>query len=307
MTKKIFFISLIAGLVTSFLVFSQVSAEDSGAGLIVSPPLKEKTVLAGESVSDVIKITNPTKGELKIDVMVQDFSARGEEGAQTFIKADENNTGYSLAKWISVENSFNLKAGESKNINYEITAPIGAEPGGHYGVIFFTPTVLNPASLTSSSGVTAIPQIGSLILVTVPGEISYNGEIAEFTSGKKLYINSTNVIDLITRFQNLGNTHVKPAGDISIKNAFGKEIANLAVNEKAGNVLPNSIRKFTNDWTKKYGFGWYRADIKLISGNGLSYSQELLFWIIPWKETAGTIIIIMVLIWIAKHIEWKKK
>lgn len=307
MFKKYLFVLLTPLVLFIVMGFSSVSAQSNEAiGLAISPPVNEKQINPGEKFSGVIKVSNPTNQDLNVATSVKYFTAKGDEGSPDILDIEDAN--FSLAKWVEIEKSFKLKSQESKEIKYTINVPKDAEAGGHYGVILFTPSaIFGQTAPGSGTAVAAVSQIGSLFLVSVNGLINYDGKIAEFGTNKTLYLNTTNLVDFVTRFQNLSNIHVKPAGNITIKNAFGKKVAELKVNEKAGNVLPQSIRKFTNDWSKKYGFGWYKASVNLNYGDGQNVSAALMFWIIPWKETLGVIIIIIVLIWIAKHIEWKKK
>lgn len=306
MFKKYLFVLVSAVVLMLTMGFSKVDAQSNQAiGLAISPPVSEKQVNPGGQISGTIKVSNPTNQDLNVATSVKYFTAKGEEGSPDVLDTEDAN--FSLAKWVEIEKNFKLKSQESKEVKYTINVPKDAEAGGHYGVILFTPSATSGQTATSGSAVAAVSQIGSLFLVSVNGLINYDGKISEFSSNKKLYLNSTNVVDLVTRFQNLGNAHVKPAGNIIIKNAFGKKVAELKVNQKQGNVLPQSIRKFTNDWSKKYGFGWYKANVSLTYGDGQNVSAALMFWIIPWKETAGALIILIVLVWIVKHIEWKKK
>ncbi|MCL5795008.1 MAG: DUF916 domain-containing protein [Patescibacteria group bacterium] len=303
MLKK--FVLVISILLISLFFVGHTKAADS-TGLVVSPPLKEIETNRSNSFTDNIKLTNPTENALKISISIQDFAAQGEEGGQIFLDPETDNQTFSLAKWVTTENNnFSLNPGETKEVKYTIKVPENAEPGGHYGVIFFTPQITSE-SIISGSGTVVVPKIGTLLLVSVPGDIKYRAEIASFSTNKKLYLNSKNIVDFIGRFENLSSVHVKPQGTITIKNALGKKIASLTVNDKNGNVLPNSIRKFQNDWEKKYGFGWYKADLKLVYGNAQTATANLIFWIIPWKETLGAVIILLVLIWMATHIRWKK-
>jgi hypothetical protein len=150
----------------------------------------------------------------------------------------------------------------------------------------------------------------------VPGAISYNGQISSFEAGKKsgdtfgakkIFTGSNNVVDYLTKFQNSSTNHVKPIGDIIVKNMFGKEVAKLKVNDKEGNVLPDSIRKFENQFEVKHGFGMYSASVTLVFGDNKNASATYSFWIVPWKETVGAIVIIIVLIWIIRNLSWKRK
>jgi len=307
MIKKIAFI-LFAGLFVFFgivPVFAQEEVKNTGLGLSVSPPIKEKTVTSGETYSDVIKISNTSAATINVDVNLQDFLAKGEEGGQEFIEAASDNSTYTMAKWITLDKKMTLKANETKEVNYTITVPKDAEPGGHYGVIFFTVTPEKPQT-SSESGAVLQTKIGTLFLLTVSGQLQYGAKIAEFKTNKNIFTESKNTIDFLTRFQNLSSVHVKPTGTIEIKNALGTVVETMNVNETGSNVLPDSIRKFTNSWEKKYGFGPYKAAITLNYGEGQSISSIVSFWIIPWKETLGILVLIIILVWLLSNLSWKK-
>lgn len=318
MRKSLFkLVLLLIGMFAFFSVSPVLAAQEDVNGVIVSPPLTEKQADPGSVFSDTIKVTNPNAtADLIVTVSVEDFIAKGEDGQQTFIDPTVNTSSYSLGKWLVVsEKSFTLKANESKTVNYSINIPNNFEPGGHYGVIFFSPKLAS-GSQSSSNAVVAIPKIGTLILFNIPGAINYNGLISAFEAGKKngdqfsskkIFFNSNNVVDYLTKFQNLSSTHVKPQGDIVIKNLFGKEVGKLKVNEKEGNVLPESTRKFENQSEIKHGFGLYSASVLLTYGTNKTVSAAYSFWIVPWKETTGGIVLLIVLIWIIRNISWKRK
>lgn len=306
MTSKLFVVSTVLFAFLFIIPISAVKAADSDVvGVIISPPVIEKQVAAGDVINDVIKVTNPnSSSNLEVAVSVEDFKAKGEEGQQDFIDPATSSNGFSLGSWITTEKSFILNANESKEIKYTVTVPQDAEPGGHYGVIFFSPKLVNEATASSGSGVVAIPKIGSLILLTTPGDIKYSANIIQFNTDKKLYLNIENAINMLTRFQNLGTTHVKPQGNITIKNMLGKQVASLPVNDKLGNVLPDSIRKFENDWAKKYGFGLYRAEVNLVYNDGKTATAASSFWILPWMLIVIIIVVILILIWISRNLHW---
>ena len=77
---------------------------------------------------------------------------------------------------------------------------------------------------------------------------------------------------------------------------FGKEAGVLTINEKGGNVLPASIRKFEQTLNKKWMFGRYNAEANIQYG-GKNISGSLSFWVIPYKLIAiilGVLIILFV-------------
>lgn len=307
MFKKVVIISVTVILSLGICLGTKIyAASNTANGLSISPLLKDISAKPGESTAGIIKVANTAKSNLNVEVTVKDFRALGEEGAQTFVDPDENTSGYSMAKWVEIIKSFSLGPNEIKEISYRVDVLSNAEPGGHYGVVFFTPSLEESTAITGS-GALVVPQIGSLLLVTVPGEIKYNAKLAEFKTEKNLYFDTNNQVNIITRFQNLSTVHVKPTGTIMVKNIFGNTVGVLTVNASEGNVLPDSIRKFTNEWTKKYGFGPYRASVNLTYGPGNAVSGDLSFWIIPWKITTAALVLLIIIIWLISRLQWKKK
>jgi len=306
MLKKIFVISMLSIFVSSFCVIGLTKASES-TGLIISPPIIEKTLEKSAKVTDKIKLTNASDNDLKITVIKKDFKANpnSEDGAASLVEPEKNNT-FVLSSWVNVTDTFTLKSKEVKEVAYTITAPADAEPGGHYGSILFTPSLVNPTALNGSGTIIA-SEIGALILVNVPGAINYGAKIASFETAKKIYINSTNLVEFFTRFQNLSTVHVKPVGTIVVTNLLGKNSTSLVVNENAGNVLPDSIRKFTNSWEKKYGFGFYKATLSLTYDGNKNISSTFIFWIIPWKETLAIVVILILLSLFLSKLQWKNK
>ncbi|OQA02598.1 MAG: hypothetical protein BWY68_00951 [bacterium ADurb.Bin400] len=132
-------------------------------------------------------------------------------------------------------------------------------------------------------------------MLTVNGDIVNDGKIVEFRPLRKIDLSGNNKAGFIIRFQNNGNVHLKPTGEIFINNIFGRKVATLRVNEDAGNVLPNSIRKFQIDWDKYNRFGRYTAQAGLIYGDGKSATGKTVFWVIPLKETLITIAVLLII------------
>lgn len=305
MRSKLFSVLILLGMISMFILAPIAKAEDNVAGVIISPPLKEREMKAGTSYSDIIRVTNPNAtADLRVMISVEDFIAEGEEGKQAFLNPDDNTSRYSLGKWINIGKELTLKANETKEIRYAIAVPENAEPGGHYGVIFFSPSLIKKGQPVTGSGVMAVPKVGGLILLTVPGDIAYGGNIIEFETDRKLFLNNENLIKFLTRFENQSTVHVKVQGDIVVKNILGREVAKIKVNETSRNTLPESISRFNNEWKKKYGFLRYSAAVNLAFGKNQIATGDLTFWIIPWKLVLIVLVILILLIWILKHLHW---
>src|SRR5947208_1235838 len=78
----------------TILLFKKFAvAQDAGQGLEVSPPSQEVTVDPGGTIMVKAKIRNPGNNTLPIQVHIEDFTAKGNEG-QVELTA---NSPYSIA------------------------------------------------------------------------------------------------------------------------------------------------------------------------------------------------------------------
>lgn len=303
--KKMFVLLFASMMLTSLLgIFSLTYAADATTGLTISPVTNEVNAAPGDVYTGKIKVTNIGASVTEVTVSVKDFGAQDESG-QPAVLTDDETTSYSMKSWVKLTSEkFELASKEAKDINYSITVPTTAEPGGHYGMIMFAPSAKSDSS-TSGSQVTVGAQIGSMILLNVSGDATTSAQVEEFSIAKKLY--SYNPADFTTRILNTGTVHVKPEGSVVVSNTFGREVAKLTINEAKGNVLPDQIRKFENEW--KYGkrFGWYTARLSLTYGGSDTLTSSLIFFVIPWKETAGGVLVLLLLVYMLRHMQWKKE
>lgn len=285
-------------LLASFFVFGLVVSSSfalaafPGEGLTISPPITNITIKPGQTITQTIKVTNPTNKLVQIYPEAMDFKALGEGGQPSFYLSESSSGGYSLASWVRFPyDQLALTPQQVVNFQYTIIAPKNAESGGHYGAVFF---VSNPPKNTKPGSQVSIgSMVGSLILATVPGNITEKASISNFSSNQKIHLNNKVIIN--TKIQNKGNIHIVPIGSIVIKNITGKIVDKLSFNDQAGNVLPASIREFDNTWNShKFLFGYYSANLNLTYGSHL-LTATTSFWIVPtWVVIVLLIILILV-------------
>ncbi len=304
--KRVFAILFCLVILVSFVVLP-AQAKIKGEGLTISPTLEELTLEKGKSHSDVIKVTNPTGKTMEVYPQIMNFSAVGEGGEPTFYPVTDEEQNFSLAHWIEFsQTKLALTPEQIIEFDYKIKVPTDAEPGGHYGVIFFA---TEPPEIGQDANKVALSSmIGSLILVKVPGKIIEKGSLEEF-SAKQFYFNPP--VDFITRIKNSGNIHFKPQGEITLKDMFGNELKRIPVNDSKGNVLPDSIRKFENNWdgNGKIRIGRFTADLRIVYGDKeITLDDKLVFWIIPWwLIVAVGVVVVGGIIWIILHKRKKNK
>lgn len=303
--KKISLLALtgllsLAAFTATTLAQENTSQSSVGAiGIQVSSPIYNFGIDPGGFGQDVIKIRNVGASVQTFYPEVFDFKPLNETGTPQFILAKESkNYTYSLASWIKISTEgITLKPNQPTALNFTINVPKGAEPGGRYaGILFGT----SPPQ-TSGTQIAISNKVGALVLVRVSGDAKELATLKEFSAAKNFY--EYPPVDLVVRVENKGNVHVAPKGNIEIKDIFGRKVAVLPVNEKNGNALPESTRRFDKDtdaltW-KPGGFtiGRFSANLLLTYGDsGKQLSASLSFWVIPWKILLVLLLAIIILI-----------
>jgi hypothetical protein len=283
--------------------------------MLVSPVVIEHEMSPGESVSGKMRVTNTADQPQTYYTIIQKFVAVGERGKQEFLEEDDV---MGLPSWFDIKDSrYNIATKETAEIEYTITAPPNAEPGGHYVAVFFTTTPPEDIGETSGAGITS--KTGILVLVTIAGDIIEKAEIETFDTSKKVFGHLPAYMSL--RIRNSGNIHIRPSGTIEIRNMWGGIVAKIPANPNNSAVLPNSIRRLDTWWAKSnkiakdagffkglynewnnFAVGRYTAVVNVKTSNtGTAFeAQEASFWVIPWRMITVLVSLLVILFIIMK-------
>jgi hypothetical protein len=175
-----------------------------------------------------------------------------------------------------------------------VIVPNDALPGGHYAMVLHSPST--EASL-DQTGAVIQANVGTLVYITVPGNIKQNATINNFSAP---FFSEFGPIDFKANIANLSDIHITPAGSINIKNWFGGQTASLKLDTT--NIFPYTSRDFTNTLKNRWLFGRYQAQLQAVYGtSGNVALATIYFWVIPWRLiiliiTAIAIIIALILI-----------
>lgn len=282
----------------------------------VSPPTAELTATPGSTLEHTIKLTNSTEIAREFSVRVQNFGALGEEG-QPDITDDLGP--HALSQWVKVDpQTVTIKANEKQEFKISISVPAEATPGGHFGILTFSPKT------TEGGQVAVVAEVSSLILLRVPGAATEGAEIAGVNVCKPPYLADPSQPDqkkrattcdknkgfftsggdfaFTTRVRNTGNVHVRPQGKLKLYNLFGKEVASFDVAPR--NVIPNSVRRLDVSWKSGLLIGQYRLRGELSYGTqGQTLKYEQSFWAFPRTQgllVLGGIIVLFLLFWLPR-------
>jgi hypothetical protein len=286
-----------------FVPLNEASAQGA-VTLSVTPPFFQLTVTPGETWTSSIKVVNVNDFTLNAYATVVDFQSVGEQGRGKFLPIlNDGQRDATLAGWIDVTSApISVEPGQSTKVPFAITVPEDAPPGGHYAAILIGNQPLQ--NETDGSQISVSTLISSLIFVRVAGDVDERGDIREFVSEKTFYQEPE--VPLSLRFENEGNVHLLPQGDIVIYNMWGKERGKININHKTeyGNVLPKSTRKYDYEWfgsPDSFEVGRYTAIATLTYGTEVkqNVSRKTSFWVIPIVPVSlilGTFLLIVFLV-----------
>jgi len=278
----ILIILVIGGLVLADLVSAQQ------IGVTVSPLTFELTANPGDTLTNTLKIYNPTDSIISIKMEVEDFKPVGETG-QVVVEPEEEAI-YSLKRWVKTEPiEFTLEPREQKFVDFEISVPENAEPGGKYGSVLASTTGAIGGEIT---GAAIAQKVGALLLLTVAGPVKENLTIKEFSAPSFLEYGP---VPFAIRFENNGTVHVRPRGFVTITNWWGKKVADVEFSQL--NVIPGAIRKIDTSWQNKWLFGKYTAMLVGSYGTAnLPFNPPILtFWVFPWKVALGIFLALLLI------------
>jgi len=126
----------------------------------------------GQNLSKDIIIINEESVPVTYYSSFANFEAQGETGSASFVDPIDD-----IGTWIQTENSVALLPGEQKTVSFTISIPDNAEPGGHFGVIFWG---TSPENSADGKQLAVSAKTGLLVLLSVSGEVKEGGGLLDF-------------------------------------------------------------------------------------------------------------------------------
>lgn len=289
---------------------TQLDIESQG-DFIIGPGKTEVSVAPGETETRNITVTNRTDSSANFTIGIEDFTSATGTDQVVELLGDQQGPN-SLRDLIDPElDEFTLASGERISFNVTVSIPAEAEPGGRYGAVI----VSNTPSAQEVDGTTAriVSRLASLFLVRVEGPVEESGALSDFKlSGPDSVFWSDLPSGFEILFENTGNIHLAPYGQIEITNLFGQTIDRLAVD--AYFALPDSTRYRAISWNPGFLFGLYEAELSLnrsLTDQQVVDQATVSFWVIPWKVLVLVLLGILVLVgivrWFTNRFELKRK
>lgn len=280
--------------------------------LRISPVRSDINVKPGETKTIEVSVTNVTNSISELKGIINDFGPSDDESGDPQLYLDNGSAApsHGLKDYIKPIGNITLQPQERLTIKVTISIPTKAAGGGYYGAVRFAPASSGPSKSVSLSG-----SVGSLILVTVPGDIVEKASIKSFNVARQddknaigkassLYINGAKDangkgLQAVLRVENTGNIQLAPFGKAILKRG-GKEVATYELNRATppANVLPESTRRFQIDLgDKTSSFGKYTLEGNFGYGtSGQLISAKTSFYIVPLPHLIIGIVLLLVIV-----------
>lgn len=291
-------VTAVLGLVLLLSFTGTASAQEGSAdALRVSPVRTDISVKPGESKTVKLQVTNLTDQDIRLTPEQNDFIAGDEKGTPALIlDADQSAPTHSLKQFMKPLEVVSLKSNETKTVPVKISVPKGAQAGGYFGAVRFTPTVPG-----SGGQVNLNTHVAPLILLTVPGNLVEKLDLTDFKVEKagKSAAFFTDAADMMvkTRFENKGNIQLGPFGEIAVRKS-GRVVASSSFNgeEPVDMTLPDSARRWDVPLDGIGGFGKYEVLGTFSYGqNNQTIEASTSFWIIPlWMQIAALAVLVII-------------
>ncbi|MCA9362605.1 hypothetical protein KC906_04470 [Candidatus Kaiserbacteria bacterium] len=265
------------------------SAAAQQVGVSITPATIEETIDPGITQDFSVKIENLDSNEQMFYLFTRNIKGVHEGGVPIFAEDNLEVTGLELADWISLPVTEVLIAGRgTQTINFSVSVPDNASPGGHFGGIFVS---ADPPEM-ENSGAAVGYQVANIMNIRVSGEAIEQASIRQFATSRFFY-GSQNV-EFSVRIENSGNVLVRPVGPLEVFNMLGQKVGDMIFNETQAGVFPGATENFDGiKWEgDSIGFGRYEAILSPVYGDygaKKTMSSTVTFWILPMNIIGPTL------------------
>lgn len=261
------------------LVSKNVNAQ-AKIPLVVAPARQTVALDAGNTENLQIKFFNESQSPISGNLKVVDFIVTGNDGSPILLEDQPND-------WVKLPyDRASITAGEVLKVNFKVTVPKDAAPGGRYVAIIFEQTGQIPTQSGDNESASAVSsRIVGLLSIRVNGPVTESAFVNIFKTPKFLEFGK---IPVYFEIVNKGGYHINPTGQVTLTNWFGKEIERVTIEDK--NIFPNAKRSYETKLGETWMFGKYKVNLVASYGEtGKTILDESYVWIVPI-----TIIIIVI-------------
>jgi len=312
-----------------WLLPSAYAQTQPALNLTVFPATIDLTAQPGSTVTQKIRVRNNASSPIDFALATSKLST---DAKGNVVPVDTHD---SYLSWISYSpGSFTARPNEWTDIIVTIKIPSTAA-FGYYAAIRITPTNASIKNKTNGSMLIGQALVPLLLDVKKAGTIA-NIQLVSFAPTQSLYEYLPATLNIT--FVNKGNIHIRPQGNVFVNvGGSNNDTAVLDFNTSNGAMLPGEKRTYTATWDDgflvkepiiqdtmplrdkngnlktqlvvhwdrlpAFRIGQYTAHLLAVYDNGtrdVPIEATVTFWVFPWKMILGSLLGIVILIFIAR-------
>jgi hypothetical protein len=291
----------------------QLPNDDVFSDFVVGPGRFELALEPGQSRTVELVVSNRMGVEKVFSFETEDAEGTV-DGSQALILLGDDRGPYTIKDYISVpHNEFTLQHAQRARIPVTVSIPADADPGGRYGSLLIS-IVSDKNELNAAGGAAPasvlISRIGTLFFISTPGTTKAAGETLDFATVNNKSVFTDSPIPMSIVFENTGDVHLNPYGEIKITNLLGDEVGFVEL--APWFVLPGAVRNRVVDWDRELLIGRYTAIAQINRGyDDAIDTRTVVFWVLPWKILLPIFIALFLIFaairYIATRFEFKRK
>jgi hypothetical protein len=304
----------------SYILPATSASAVSSSALSIAPK-KNYVIEPGKSVQDTLTISNLDQAApLNLSLRVIDFSFTGNGGTpKLLMDASTPQTTWSLRSYLKVPQTVTIEPGKTQQVDLNIAIPKGYGAGSYYSAIVYSSGSGQGGNIgLNASGVT-------LVFVNIPGKVKENLEFTHLGAYDRSaqgdldgyhYFNTQAPDTIAYTLKNNGNVVEAPAGNITLRDIFGRTTTINELNPSDSLALIGQERTFmtciklkpedvklggtttksTTCDTSGLWPGYYSVSADLFYGQNGNLTQEVTkvggFWYLPWWFIAVSIVVL---------------
>lgn len=213
--------------------------------ITITPTSIDKVITPGQTLKGQTQVLNQADSPFDYKVYAAPYSVTGEEYDPSFTPIPGATN---VASWFTLKAAkTHLEPFSASVLDYSISVPADAKPGGYYAVIF-----AETESKVEGTGVTTQKRVGTVAYIRVAGDAVEQGGVASWNVP---WFQEPNLIQTL-RLANTGSVHYSATIKTTIKDLFGNTKLTYA---QKRNVLPEKIRKVEIEWEKTPALGIFKV------------------------------------------------
>ena len=283
---------LLGGVITLATPLSVLAAAQVG----VSPATSEIVLQPGQTYTASLTVFNNGDETLNYQVYTTPYSIESDDDGniqQIYEGTSASNSSYTtIADWITFDaDTGTVDPGESGvYVNYTITVPEDATPGGQYAAI-----MVEQASDGDSAGLTSTVRAAFLIYAIVAGDVTETATISDVDISA-FYSGAISVSSLV---ENTGNVHGTATYTLQVFPLFSDEEVYTNEEDPETHIIYPGTKYYNSlTWEDTPSFGIYRV-VETVTLFGETTTTERTVIVCPtWLALVIIFVVVFIVVWL---------